>query len=200
LAVFDEILLKGIRSGQVPARTRASRTWFRNTAAKASVGKDLDSMSKLIKEQSRIKNTPVAGRMYFFFYNPKHKKTLPYYDKFPLIFKIRNVPDGFLGINLHYLPHAARAKLMDALYSLTTDKRYDEKTKLQLSYRLLNGASKFKYFRPTVKMYLNNHVKSKFLLIDSVEWDIALFLPVENFAKASKEDVWADSVKKIKGK
>ena len=30
--VFDDILLRGVRSGQMPARTDASREWYRQQA------------------------------------------------------------------------------------------------------------------------------------------------------------------------
>ena len=86
-----------------------------------------------------------------------------------------------------------RAKLMDELYSLTTNKSYNEKTKLRLSYKILKGASKFKWFKPCLKHYLNAHVQSRFLDISVDKWDIALFLPVEKFAKKGKQAVWSDS-------
>lgn len=104
---------------------------------------------------------------------------------------------GFYGINLHYLPPQLRAKLMDGLYDLTNNTRYDESTKLKLTYDLLNSASKFRYFKPTFKHYLNQHVRSKFIEINSTEWDTALFLPTERFEKAKKTKVWADSRKMI---
>ena len=136
--------------------------------------------------------------MYFFLYNPKHKKTLPYYDRFPLIFPFKKVKGGFLGINMHYLPHVLRARLMDALYSLSRDQRYDERTRLRLSYDILNGMTKYKAFRPTFKRYLSNHVRSRFIEITSSEWDIALMMPLQKFAKASSSKVWSDSRKLIK--
>ena len=71
---------------------------------------------------------------------------------------------------------------MDSLYTLSTNKTYNEKTKLRLSYDVLNGAAKFKYFKPCIKHYLNAHVQSRFLDISADKWDIALFLPVEKFA------------------
>ena len=82
---------------------------------------------------------------------------------------------------------------MDALYDITNNQKYDETTKLRLSYDLLNSASKYRFFKPTFKKYLNNHVRSRFVEINPTEWDIALFLPVERFEKASKSQVWKDS-------
>jgi hypothetical protein len=193
---FDQMLVKGVRAGQIPARTQAARTWFRDIASKSTI-----TPNALMREdRSRLTTRPAMGKMYAFFYDPKHKKTLPYYDRFPLIFKIENVPNGFMGINLHYLPPPLRAKLMDALYNLTTNNRYDETTKLRMSYEILNSASKYRYFKPTLKMYLNAHVKSRFLEVSSVEWDMALFLPTERFVKANKSAVWKDSRAAIRGR
>ena len=38
--VFDDILLKGIRSGEAPGRTTASREWYRQQAAKTRVSQN----------------------------------------------------------------------------------------------------------------------------------------------------------------
>jgi len=193
---FDQLLARGTSAGKVPARTQDARNWYRNAAKKTSV-----TDSQLMRsDRDKLTQDAAIGKMYAFFYDPKHKKTLPYYDRFPLIFKVKNVPDGFLGINLHYLPPSLRAKLMDALYDLTINERYDENTKLRLSYDILNSAAKYRWFKPTLKMYLNKHVRSRFLLIDAVEWDIALFLPTERFEKASKATVWKDSRQIIGGR
>lgn len=133
------------------------------------------------------------GKMYFFVYDPKMKKELPYYDRFPLIFPFKELSDGFMGINLHYLPPRLRAKLMDALYGLVNNKKYDETTRLNLSYRILNGAARYRFFKPTVKRYLLEKVRSRFIEVNAEQWDMALFLPVEQFSKASKSKVWSDS-------
>ena len=82
---------------------------------------------------------------------------------------------------------------MDAIYGTVTNKKYDDTTKVRLSYNILKGAAKYKAFKPTVKHYLYDHVRSPFLEITAVEWDIALFLPFERFQKAQKETVWKDS-------
>ena len=82
---------------------------------------------------------------------------------------------------------------MDALYGIATDKKYNEKTKILATYRILKGASKYNAFKPTVKRYLNSHVRSQFLEIRAPEWDIALFLPLERFKKPDKASIWSDS-------
>ena len=191
--VFDDLLAKGVRAGEIPARTDSARDWYRNRARTTRVAPD-----RLIRgDRERLTSRVMIGRMYHFFYDPKHKKTLPYYDRFPLIFPFKRVRGGFLGINLHYLPLRLRAKLMDELYTLSRDNRYDENTRLRISYNILNGAAKYKYFKPCVKHYLTPHVKSRFLEVYAAEWDIALFLPTERFVGANKRAVHADSRKMI---
>jgi hypothetical protein len=198
--LFDDILLRGIREGQIPARTAGARDWYRQQAA--TVGKGEAKGEKLIREagKERYENRFRLGHMYMFAYDPKHKKTLPYYDRFPLIFPINRAQGGFLGINMHYLPPTLRAKLMDQLYTVASNKKYDETTKLRISYDVLNGASKFKLFAPTVKHYLTKQVRTRLVYINPSEWDIALFLPTQKFVGAKQSKVWSDSRKAVRGR
>ena len=140
------------------------------------------------------------GNMYLFAYDPKHKDTLPYYDRFPLIFPINKAKGGFLGINMHYLPPILRAKLMDELYKVLNNRNMDETTKLVASYKVLNSATKFKEFAPCIKHYLNAHVRTKPAYINPAEWDIALFLPTQKFVGANATQVYADSRKIARGR
>jgi len=186
---FDQILQQGVRQGKIPGLSRDSREWFRDTANKTTNV----TPRQMIQNSKRLRGSVLVGNMYAFFYDPKMKKELPYYDRFPLVFPIEKAPNGFLGINMHYLPYILRAKLMDALYQLSTNQKFDATTRLDLSYQILKGAARFKPFKPTVKRYLTSHIRSRFLYIQPNEWDIALFLPVERFQKASKQQVFKDS-------
>jgi hypothetical protein len=194
MLIFKEILEKGLKAGFTPGRTIAAREWYRDSALQLQNSPRL-APSKVVRsfDQKRKVSRMEPGYMYLFKYDPKTKEDLPYYDTFPLIFPIETYPDGFLGINFHYLPHMLRARLMNAIYSVTTDRRYDSGTRVLLTYRVLSSASKYKAFKPTVKRYLYSQVRSPFLEITAREWDIALFLPLEKFRKAGKDTVWADS-------
>lgn len=193
--IFDTILLKGIKSGQIPARTEEARNWYRETA---QTYKKLDERALMKTDVERLRTTIRVGSCYMYYYDPKHKLTLPYYDRFPLVFPYKKVKGGFMGINMHYLPLPYRAKLMDALYDVANNNRYDDSTKLKFNYDILNSSSKFKYFAPCVKHYLLDHVRSKYLFIHPTEWDIAMFLPTQRFVGANQQKVWADSKKLIK--
>lgn len=201
--IFDDILAKGIRQGQVPARTSAAREWYRDQAKKVTKSGSKTGISGASITSKGVKGRttqdPVIGGMYTFQYDPKLKGKLPYYDQFPLIFPINTAKGGFLGINMHYLPPELRAKLMDALYDTVTNKKFDESTRLKISYDILNSASKFSIFKPTIKHYLTKQLRTPFIYINPTEWDIALFLPTAKFIGASKQKVYADSRKIIRG-
>jgi len=192
--IFDTILTKGVRAGQMPARTESAREWYRNSAQEY---KRIDETKLMKGGNERLTSKMMVGSMYMYYYDPKHKATLPYYDRFPLVFPYKKVPGGFMGINMHYLPLNYRAKLMDALYDVANNDKYDETTKLKFNYNILNGASKYKYFAPCVKHYLTDQVRSRFLYVYPSEWDVALFLPLERFQGATKQKVWAESKKLI---
>lgn len=132
------------------------------------------------------------GEMYMYYYDAKYKDTLPFWDRFPLIFPFRVKKDRFWALNLHYLPPQLRAAMMDSLYDFKTNDRYDESTKLKFSWKALNAMSGNKYFAPCVKQYLLSHVQSKFVKIPSESWDTALFLPTEKFS-IPKSTVWSSS-------
>ena len=194
--IFDNILIQGARQGIIPARTVAAREWYRSAAGKLMTNISPGVFEKRTDEARKVSSMEF-GYMYAFKYDPKTKNDLPYYDTFPLIFPVRMDSDGFLGINFHYLPPVLRAKLMNALYSTLTNKKYDDTTKVKISYSILQSASKYRYFKPMLKKYLRSHVRSQFLEVQVNEWDIAIFLPTESFRKADTGRVWEESRKKI---
>jgi len=189
---YLDTLKKAIDTGNISARARAAGNWFRSVINRTKGKFSDETPASLLSRQDTV-SSALLGKMYFFTYNPKWKATLPYYDAFPLIFPIERYTNGFLGINFHYLHPKDRAILMDQLKAYANNKRYDETTKLKLSYQMLAGFSKIKRARPTIHRYLNNKVNSKFVRINADEWEVALFLPVERFKKASKQKVWTDS-------
>jgi hypothetical protein len=173
-------------------RTRRSRDWLR-----AKI-KDLNpSRRTLLADRQRLRDNAMIGRMYFFFYDPKWKDKLPYYDRFPLVLPIEQYPDGFLGLNLHYIHPKQRIILLDKLSNFLNNDKYDKTTKLRLSYDLLKSASKIFEHQPCIKRYLFSHIQSRFLEISADEWDIAALLPVENFVGASTSKVYQESRKQF---
>jgi hypothetical protein len=191
--IFNRLELQAFKAGITP-RTRESRAWFQKKA------KNLRSINReaLMKEEP-LKRTSneIVGSMYMFQYDPKHKDTLPYYDLFPLVVVIGPAEGGFLGLNLHYLPPILRAKMLDGLMGITTNKAFNNTTRFKAQYSLLQSSSKLKYYKPCVKHYLNKQVKSQFALVPAPEWEIATFLPTADFRKANNFKVYNDSQKMV---
>jgi hypothetical protein len=186
-------LKDAIKTNSVTAKARAAGNWFRSIVNRTK-GQFSDETPKTILSRSdSLVSKSVLGKMYFYSYDPKWKNELPWYDTFPLVFPIEKYPDGFLGLNFHYLAPKHRAILMDQLKMFANNKSYDETTKLKLTYNMLKGFTKIKRAKPTVHRYLSSKVKSKYVLVNADEWEVALFLPVERFKKASKKQVWAHS-------
>lgn len=199
--VFDRVLQKAARAGVSPSVKRESRDWFRNQAKSLTV-----SPTRMIRSnRERLTDKPLIGRMYLFQYDPKNKATLPYYDRFPLVIPIgsgrtsgfASAGGSFLGINLHYLPLPLRARLMDALYDVSTTKDINEETRLRISYNILQQASKYRFFKPCIKRYLVSQVQTKFFYIEPTEWEMALFLPLDRFVGANKSRIYRDSRDRI---
>jgi hypothetical protein len=192
MSLFTELQAAAFREGLNP-RTKKARKWFRNKAQDLTVNKmDLISDDRLTQ-----RNAPRPGKMFMYFYDPKTKATLPYYDTFPLILYVESAPGGFYGLNLHYLPPAPRAKLFDALLNTANNKKFNDSTRLKINYSILKSTSKYSAFAPCFKHYLSGYVKSKIVEVDAPEWPIAMFLPTESFRKASTSKVWSDSRKMI---
>lgn len=171
-------------------RTQLARNWLKNKIQELS-----PSRQSIMKDRERLKATTFIGNMYFFFYDAKTKDKLPYWDRFPLVIPIERYNDGFLGMNLHYIHPKSRLILLDKLSEYATNEKYDNKTRLNLSYNLLSKASKTFEATPCIKRYLFSHIESRFLQIMADEWDIAVLLPFENFQGATKSKVWSDSRK-----
>jgi hypothetical protein len=163
-----------------------SYQWYRQQIA--SLGK-LTNTNQILRD-TKIATRLIPGEMYLFYYDPKYKDTLPYYDRLPLVLPFRKVPDGFYGINLHYLPYMMRFIILGLLSDYSTGK--DEDTRIQLSWRLLNASSRLHPAKFAVKHYLNSHVKSRLYKIPYTDWVTASQLPVEKFVGAQKTKVWQD--------
>lgn len=203
LPVFTNVLNKAQASGRVIDYTTTSDKWLQKeiTSVSASPNKVLGSVQDRLRGDRQL----MIGNMYLFAYDPKHKKTLPYYDRFPLIIPVDSIKTGgkagssagFMGINFHYLHPTLRARLLDGLYSFVSNDKMDATTRIQVSYELLKKTSKLRWFKPCVKQYLFSHMKSRFLWIDPKEWNMAVFLKLARFQKASEERVYKESAQKI---
>lgn len=190
-SLFDTLQAQAQRAG-VTARTKQSRKWFQKKVEELVV----PNRKALLKDSALTRTSrEIRGNMYMYFYDPKHKETLPYYDRFPLTIMVDGAPGGFYGLNLHYLNYNVRARFLDELMGLAPVNIKDTTRLIKLRYDLLQSVRKFKEFKPCFKHYLGEHVVSQFSRVPMTDWEIAIFLPVEQFKKKSKASIWNESLK-----
>ena len=189
-SLFDKLESEAFRKG-ITARTKEANTWFQKRVQK------LGPQTKAILKDDRLtaRGGAKSGEMVMYTYDPKLKKTLPYYDTFPLTIVVGPAKDGFYGINLHYLPPKIRAIFLDKLNDVATNQKFNATTKFKITYALLKATKNYKYFKPCFKHYLTANVSSKIMKVPASEWNIAIFLQTASFKKASEGKVWADSRK-----
>ena len=188
--LLDRINQELGKTGYATGSTR-SREWLRK-----KVNELKPTAQSLMNDRERLRSSTFIGGMYFFYYDPKLKKTLPYYDRFPLVIPIERYSDGFLGLNLHYIHPKQRITLLDKLSETLNNDKYDKTTKFRINYDYLRAATKIYEATPCIKRYLYPYIQSRFLEISADEWDIAALLPAENFMGATTSKVHHDSRKK----
>ena len=164
----------------IARQNRRSSKWFQNRIKEFSKGTRKGQTSR-----------PVIGGLYSFVYDPKFKNSLPHYDIFPMVMPFSISADSFLGVNFHYLPPRLRAVLLDKIVSIHGNKKINDKTKIKLSWGVLNAVAKSSLVSPTVHRYLLGHVRSKIIVIPATEWQMAVMLPLAKFKGASKLQVYA---------
>jgi hypothetical protein len=189
-SLFDKLESEAFRKG-IQARSKEAAAWFEKKAkALGPIG------IKVLRDERLTKKTDTrAGDMCMFVYDPKLKKTLPYYDTFPLTIVVGPAKDGFYGINLHYLPPKIRAIFLDKLGDVVSNNKFNATTKFRITYNLLKATKNYKYFKPCFKHYLSQNVNSDIMKVNAAEWNIAIFLQTAKFKKASVSKIWGDSRK-----
>lgn len=174
---------------------RKSRAWFDQQVL--LISKQNITSKKLMVGQD-MTGRVIPGSLYMFYYDAKHKDTLPYWDRFPLVFPYKKTPDGFMGLNMHYLPYQMRVQLLDKLTYFASNTKMDETTRIKYSWALIDGVSKYKAAEPCVKQYLTSQVRSAYRKVNAQDWATAMMLPVESFVGSNKQQVWQDSKRIIR--
>lgn len=173
---FLDVLKSAGRS--IASKAKEALDWYKGKIENIVKGDKTKDPSKIFTRSA----APEIGKMYMYVYDPKYKDVLPFYDMYPLVFPINFYNDGFLAINLHYLPPGARAGLLNALMKVSNNNKYDDSTKLNISYDLLRAYSnQFKGYENCVKRYLFAHVRSSFHLVSPADWEKAVMLPLQRW-------------------
>ena len=100
-SLFRELEIEAFRAGITP-RTKQSIEWFRKKARQLFRGRAMQNRRDIMQDDAlALRTKPVVGKtqMYMYYYDAKHKATLPYYDGFPLILMLGPAKGGFMGLH-----------------------------------------------------------------------------------------------------
>ena len=198
MAIQESFLSKvsdAVRSGTVGKEVKRSAQWFQDKikGLKGEVKNRFSSTNaaKFYRESEKIndavfKRRVSLGDLFCYYYNPKYRKTLPYYDMFPMIMLLSAEKETFLGINFHYLRPKWRAILLDRVTA-----------KIGRGLPRWSKLRQIKQIAPTIKRYRYDHIMRKVIPIEEDEQEIAIFLPTERFKKSGKAKVWSESERKF---
>ena len=213
--IFETLRARVEKSGGLLPQERRAMFWFSQYSAALTswqtkhTGTKFKTIENELPSQMMVSpKRAFPGYMYFFHYEPAGKHELPAYDNFPLALIVQREANGFLGLNFHYLSYRSRAMLFDMLHKTLVIQGPDPdgsgpkgsdplRTRMRATYKVLTSMSKYKAFRPCMKRYRNSQFRSPLLQVGSSEWDLALFLPVEQFRKSTRADVWQESQERI---
>jgi hypothetical protein len=167
-----------MKSVGIAPRTAAARAWYGQVINRVRIPAN---RSNILNDPSKATAHALIGRMYTYHYVPKYEDKLPMWDQFPLVLPMEIYPDGFLGINLHYLDPWNRLGLLEMLHDFVTNDKYDNSTRFKLSYSVLNGLKKYDFIKPCIKRYLIEYMESSMIYIEPDQWELAVLLPFERF-------------------
>lgn len=142
-----------------------------------TIEQKLDSIDALVHQDENVLRRRVfPGHLYFFEYQAE-TQSLPYYDKYPLVYVFSSGGTEFYGANLHYIKPKRRQIVIKKLHEGIIDVP-----------------------QKIIHKYLNKRCKSLFLDLAKQEWETAIVLPVEDFVlmkgggriEYPKEYVWEE--------
>lgn len=145
-----------------------------------------ETIKKNIRSHTVTKPTP--GKLYAYMYDAKHKDTLPFWDKFPLIVYLGMGTQGtsrlMYGLNLHYIPPKARQQFLeDLLKQYASTPVISNSTKLKIDWSKVKG---FKGADKMIKAYLPGHIKGALIEIKPADWANVVLLPLQSFQSQGK--------------
>lgn len=138
-----------------------------------------------------------------FKYSPKTASVLPYYDILPMPILLAKYSDGFLGLNIHYLPWAKRLQLADRLVKSAKNKKRINYGQIKSAWQSLRLPVGYSYL--IIRRYLVSHIQTDIAVFT---WDTyrkaAVNIPGK-WKKKSEKAVfaammvkWKDHVEKTK--
>lgn len=176
----------------IESNTKLSQEWFYDRIREIN--------KETVDRQSIVRNPPIKmaanqfrGRMYLFRYNPVGRQKMPYFDRFPLVILLELNKEGFMGLNLHYLPIDLRQRLFYNLLSRASNTEFRWNTYLKINYDYLKSRTQLRAHKACIKRYRYDQIYGRMANVPAPEWEVAVHLPLASWRKASEGRVFKDS-------
>jgi hypothetical protein len=190
-----QLLKKQLEEEGIKPNTKLSQEWFLDKIRE--IGGLKVETSRIMREPPiKMAANQFRGRMYLFRYNPLNKRTLPYYDMFPLVILLEKSKTGFMGLNLHYLPIDLRQRLFYNLLPRASQSEFRWNTYLKIDYDYLTSRTTLRAHKACIKRYRYDQVYGRLSNIPAPEWEVAVHLPLASWRKAAESRVYKDSREK----
>ena len=162
------------------ARGRSNR-WFQQQVRLMDATGYVNANRIISASEGENRLIVVPGDMYLFRYIPKHRKTLPIWDMFPLVIPFEPVQNGFIGLNFHYLSESMRVYLLDELSTFRTTADFNDETRILFRWKTIKNITRFSPASDCVRRYDYGYLRSSFKKIEPEDWVSALMLPLAQF-------------------
>ena len=169
-------ILKNTDPYNLKQLSRQSTTWFIDELKRIRQNRFDKDYFVRHGQQDTVKRL-VIGKIYMFSYSAKNYDTLPAWDRFPLVLPFNTTADGFIGINLHYVPTKWRAWLLDNLMRTANVPN----NQLRVTWGMLSGFSRTTIGQYATHQYLLNHITSPFRLVRIEDYPKAIMLPLASW-------------------
>jgi len=179
--------------------------------AKGKFPKDIQLLFKKLYKNKEIPNVKPGSRQMrlgypvMFVYSAKWASILPYWDALPFSIVLAKYPDGFLGLNLHYIDWARRIQLAKKIAKAAKNGRrikYIDIKKAWTSLKLPEALLML-----VIRRYLYSHIRSNMKIFDIDTYYEAVKDIRPKFRKQAEKKVlaairlkWALHKKKTQGK
>ena len=145
------------------------------------------------------------GYPVMFVYSAKWKSKLPFWDSLPFSVVIARYPDGFLGLNLHYIEWTKRLQLAEKLVRASKNKKRITYAQIRSAWDSLRLPVALLML--TIRRYLYSHIRSKMKVFDWETYRGAVQDIRPKFMKESERRIlaairakWALHMAKTRGK
>ena len=186
-------VLKGMQGTNLQLGDDRTTRWLATNLSKIKT--TMNQRNFIDSGKTVIRKSLTPGKMVFYGYSPKTKDQLMFWDEFPITIILHPQKDGFLGLNLHYLPPSGRANFLNNLLKYVSDPNWiahnNTSVEFRVTYGMLKGSAIMKAYRPCIKRYYYKHIVSKVAFISPHDWKTVPFFPLDRFKGASRSDIWA---------